>query len=138
MKKILILLITFCLNACGLSGANENKVQNYGEKVSYTDRKEIIYPDFSLKFSGTRERGFPMPDSATKMIFYDFQVVKGDKMQTVSWSSGTGDIGPTFFYVEGVDYVLEMKQSDIKGSLGEGNIVIWKRSEFEAALKNKK
>jgi hypothetical protein len=138
MKKILILLITFCLNACGLSGANENKVQNYGEKVSYTDGKEIKYPDFIVKFGGTREKGYPKPDSSTKLVFYDFQVTKGDKKQTVSWSSGTGDIAPAFFYVEGVDYVFEMQQSDVLGSLGEGNIVIWKRTDFETALKNKK
>lgn len=137
MKKLWILLITFCLTACGLSGGNN--VQNYGEKVNYSNGKEIKYPDFTVKFSGTHEKGFPLPDSATKMVFYDFQVTKGDKKQTVSWSSGTGDIAPSFFYVDGVDYVLEMKQSDvIKESLGEGNIVIWKRADYESALKNKK
>jgi hypothetical protein len=72
------------------------------------------------------------------MTVYDFLITKGDKTQTVSWSSGTGDIAPTAFNVDGKDFLLELGISDvIKGSLGEGNLVIWKKSDFEKAKEKK-
>lgn len=134
MKKILILIIAFCLSACGVKSANNDKFEKYGEKVSYADGKELKFPDFSIKFSGKRET----TNAPLKMTFYDFLVTKGDKTQTVSWSSGTGDIAPTFFNVDGTDYVLELGMSDvIKGQLGEGNLVIWKKADFEKTKEKK-
>lgn len=132
-------MITMCLNACGLSDAN--KIQNaiYGEKISYTSGKELKFPDFSVKFTGTREKPYPTENSSLKMIFYDFEVKKNDKKQTVSWSSGTGDIAPSFFYVEGADFVLELKRSDVaKDSLDEGVLIVWKRADYEEAVRKNK
>lgn len=138
MKKILTLLISFCLTACGLGGSGGNDVQKYGDKVSYEGGKVLKYPDFTVRYAGTHEKSYPTDSSAKKMVFYDFEVVKDNKKQTVSWSSGTGDIGPAFFYIGEADYVLEMKQSDVlKTSIADGNIVIWKRADYEEAVKKK-
>lgn len=54
MKKILILIIAFCLSACGVNSASNDKFEKYGEKVSYADGREMKFPDFSIKFTGKR------------------------------------------------------------------------------------
>jgi hypothetical protein len=127
-----------CLNACGLYDANKIQTVNYGEKVSYISGNELKFPDFTVKFSGKREVKYPNETSSLKITVLDFTVTKGDKKQTVSWSGGTGDIAPSFFYVDGEDFVLELGQSDvIKGSLGEGILIIWKRTDYETAIRKK-
>lgn len=134
MKIILILIVSLFLSACSVNSASNNSVEKYGEKVSYSDGKELKFPDFSIKFTGKRETA----SSPVKMTAYDFLVTKGDKTQTVSWSSGTGDIAPTFFNFDGTDFVLELGMSDvIKGALGEGNLAVWKKSDFEKAKEKK-
>ncbi len=139
MKIISLLLICMFWNFCSVNKATDNQMKKYGEKVSYTGKKELIFPDFSIKFIGKREvkpakEGMP----PLTMIFYDFEAVKGDAKQTIFWSSGTGDIGPTFFDFDGAGYVLELKQSDIIKSLDEGVFVIWKKADYEAGIKKKK
>ena len=132
MKKFLILIITLCLTACGLGTPNNSQVRKYGEKIFFADGKELKFPDFSIKFTGKHET----TSSALKMTFYDFVVTENDRAQTVKWSSGTGDIAPTSFIVDGTDFLLELGQSDvIKGGLGEGNLVIWKKTDFDEAKK---
>ena len=69
------------------------------------------------------------------MTFHDFEIAKGETRQKLSWSSGMGDIGPTFFEFNGAKYVLELRQSDIiKGSLGNDILVIWKKADYLNAL----
>jgi hypothetical protein len=134
MKIILVLLCCMFLNICGINPTTDGQIQKYGEKVSYSSGKEIKFPDFSIKFLGKREEKYPNEKkSELKMIFYDFEVTKGETKKKISWSSGTGDIGPTFFEIEGANYVLELSQSDILKSLGEGNFVIWKKADYEEA-----
>ncbi|HLM00305.1 MAG TPA: hypothetical protein VK400_04560 [Pyrinomonadaceae bacterium] len=114
-------------------------MQKYGQKVSYASGKELIFPDFTIKFVGKREAKisndwlFPQ-----KMTFYDFEAAKGETRQTISWSSGTGDIGPTFFEIDGGSYVLELSQSDILKSLEEGFLVIWIKDDYEDSVRKVK
>lgn len=126
-----------CLNSCSFNEAPaDNQIHKYGEKVSYSSGKELIFPDFTIKFAGKREEKISndvfLP---LKMTFYDFEVAKGETRQKISWSSGTGDIGPTFFTINGAEYVLELRQSDIiKGSLGDEILVIWKKADYLDSL----
>lgn len=138
MKIILILIFCMYSASCSFNEtpAADNQMQKYGQKVSYASGKELIFPDFTMKFVGKREAKisndwmFPQ-----KMTFYDFEVAKGETRQTLSWSSGTGDIGPTFFTINGAEYILELRQSDIiKGSLGNDILVIWKKADYLDAL----
>ena len=64
------------------------------------------------------------------MIFalHDFRAAQGTESVNVSWSSGTGDIGPAFFTVGGVDYRLELAQSDELGRLDDNQLVVWQES----------
>src|SRR5215213_4961536 len=138
MKIILILIFCMCLSSCSFNEtpAEDNQIQKYGTKVSYSSGKELIFPDFTIKFVGKREEKisndwlFPQ-----KMTFYDFEVAKGETRQTLSWSSGMGDIGPQFFAINGAEYVLELRKSDIiKGSLGNDILVIWKKADYLDSL----
>jgi hypothetical protein len=54
----------------------------------------------------------------------DFKVRGKGGEQTVSWSAGTGDIGPTRFKVNGADFQIELSRSDKLGSLREDEMVI--------------
>lgn len=132
MRIAVILIFTMFFNICGFNGTTDNQVQKYGEKVSYSSGNELKFPDFSIKFTGKREEKISNDQrSSLKMIFYDFEIINGEAKQKVFWSSGTGDIGPSFFELNGEKYVLELAQSDIiKGPLGEGNLVIWKNADF--------
>ncbi|HEX9963048.1 MAG TPA: hypothetical protein VGB00_19095 [Pyrinomonadaceae bacterium] len=135
MKIITVLLIGMFLNVCGFSGTTDNQSQKYGEKVSYTSGQELKFPDFIIKFTGKREQKYPNENSNLSMTIYDFEVAKGEAKKKVSWSSGTGDIGPTFFEIGGGSYVIELSQSDILKSLEEGFFVIWKKAEYEESVR---
>ena len=137
MKKIIVLIISLCLCACGLNGSN-NQVQKYGEKVSFEQGKVLTYPDFTIKYVGKRTKKYPDETSALTMTFYDFEVVKDGKKQMVIWTTGAGDIAPVYFYIDTLDFAIEHGKSEIlKEPLGEGTMVIWKRADFEEALKKK-
>ena len=97
-------------------------MQKYGEKVSYSSGQELKFPDFTIKFTGKREVKYPNENSNLSMT-------------KVSWSSGTGDIGPAFFEIGGGNYVLELSQSDLLKSLEEGFLVIWKKAEYEESVR---
>jgi hypothetical protein len=136
MKIIIILIFGIFLNVCGSTGAADNEMQKYGERVSCADGKEIKFPDFSIKFTGKREVSKDA-NSPLKMTFYDFEAAKGDKKEKISWSSGMGDIAPTAFEFGGAKYVLELSQSDVLKSLGEGVFVIWEKAVYDEAVKKK-
>lgn len=120
------------LSVCGSGGGAENQTMNYGEQISYTSGNELRFPDFSIKFLGRRDekisKDILLP---LTMTFYDFEVSKGDTAKKISWSSGTGDIGPSFFEIGGDEYVLEMSHSDVLKKIEEGRLVVWKKSVYE-------
>lgn len=95
---------------------------DYGVKVSFQKNAEVHFPDFVLTYTGERcvateryPRGF---------LFHDFRVVSSQGTQTVSWSSGTGDIGPVAFEVNGVRFTLELQDAKQLGRLKPAELVI--------------
>ncbi|MCE7989207.1 MAG: hypothetical protein DYG89_49265 [Caldilinea sp. CFX5] len=96
----------------------------YGEKVFYFRAQPIAFPDFALTYRG--ERHVASDKYPRGFAYLDFQVVHDDESQIVSWSSGTGEIGPSFFTVAGQQYKLELAASDELGQLAEGELVIWR------------
>lgn len=103
---------------------------DYGVKTRFQKGKPLVFPDCELVFIGTRHvssdvypRGF---------LHYDFKARSGKKTADVSWSPGTGLIGPLFFKVNGETFVLELKGSaSFKGWMKEDELVLWKKEEFE-------
>lgn len=102
----------------------------YGTVVSYTENELIHFPDFDLTFVGMYDRTPEnFPNQNVRLLYYDFVISKGTEKQTVSWSSGLGEIVPHPFEVEGQHYTLErtMIKSSTPGPtqrLAENELVI--------------
>jgi hypothetical protein len=102
--------------------APQAEAAEYGAKVGFKKGGAVKFPDFELTYIGERHvasdrfpRGF---------IFHDFKVAAPPGPQTVSWSSGTGDIGPALFRVGSKQFALELSQSDKLGPLKANELVI--------------
>ena len=69
-------------------------------------------------------------------LYSDFKATAGGRAKDVSWSSGTGDVGPVFFEVGGKKFVLELSRSEaFKGWLKDDELVLWREADFR---RNKK
>jgi hypothetical protein len=55
---------------------------------------------------------------------HDFVVSAGSERITVTWSAGTGDIGPALFTIAGTGFGLELARSDSRGRLKPDELVI--------------
>lgn len=116
--RLLGLVFTVLATACA-PGSN---AADYGAKVAFQKDTPITFPDFSLTYVGERHvasdrypRGFN---------FQDFKIVATQGAQTVSWSSGTGDIGPSPFQVGSKHFALELARADKLGPLKSNELVI--------------
>ena len=101
---------------------DQTRTAEYGEKVIYFQGQPIAFPDFTLTYQGERHvasdkypRGFD---------YQDFQVTAGDETQIVSWSSGTGAIGPSFFTIADRQYQLDLTYADAVGRLADDEVFI--------------
>lgn len=103
---------------------DSSRTAGYGEKVFYFPDQPIAFPDFTLTYQG--ERHVTSDKYPRGFAYLDFQVVQGDESQIVAWSSGAGDIGPSYFTVAGQQYKLELAYSDELGRLAAGELVIWR------------
>jgi hypothetical protein len=115
-----LLLITVV--ACNPASTQQPR---YGVKVQYTQGQPLNFPDVTLEFVGKRESP-PSDYYPRSMYSYDFNVSQGSQSQLVSWSAGTGDIGPTLFELAGNRYALELAMSDKLGILDENELVLWR------------
>ncbi len=95
---------------------------DYGARVGFKKDGPISFADFTLTYLGERHvaserypRGF---------TYHDFRVAGATGTQTVSWSSGTGDIGPALFRVGSKSFAVELSRSDKLGPLKADEVVI--------------
>ncbi len=93
-----------------------------GARVAYRPNTPIPYPGFTLTF--VAQRRVSSPQFPRGMVVYDFLVQTAEGRQTVAWSAGTGDIGPTLFRVGDERFALELKVSDKLGLLKDGELVV--------------
>ena len=112
------LALTVFIASC----APRSEGAEYAAKVGFTRGGAVKFPDFVLTYIGERHvasdrfpRGF---------TFHDFKVAAPPAPQTVSWSSGTGDIGPAMFRVGAKKFALELRRSDKLGPLKAKELVI--------------
>ena len=129
-KQFLISAVFSFLVFVDLATADDAIGGRYGSPFSYEVAKSITFPDFSFRYDGT-EPGANYPGTNRRMgDVIQFRVETAEKSQAVSWSSGTGDIGPSFFKVGMACFRLELKQSDKIGRLEAGNAVISRETEM--------
>ncbi len=121
MKPALLLLLITLLHMSPLQSAAPTSAQ-YQAKVTFQEKKAISFPDFMLTYLGKRQ--IPPPAGLRGWSFHDFAVKADGKEQKVSWSSGTGDIGPTEFKVGRKTFLLEMGISDTLGKLKQDEVVV--------------
>lgn len=121
--KLLIFIVIVILCGLVLFGCRPAQPKPaYGEKIIYAAGQPLEFPDFAVEFVGQRkESSAKFPPGFT---FFDFRVSRDNNVQTVSWSSGTGDIGPALFEVAGQQYRLELTHSDKLGWLEDNELVI--------------
>ena len=95
---------------------------DFGAKVAYRENVPVQFDKFTLTSIGQRRvvaKQYPRG-----MVVYDFRVKSAQGEQTVSWSAGTGDIGPTLFRVGAEQFALELKLSDKLGRLKDDELVV--------------
>jgi hypothetical protein len=119
---ILILMVANLLN-CRTSHSPASA--SYGAITKYEKGKAIKFVDFTLEFIG--ERRVTTPQYARGFLYFDFNINTDSEAKIVSWTSGTGDIGPTEFELSGKKYLLERARSDKLGRLEENELVIWEK-----------
>ena len=125
-KNITKITLTTALLLIVVVACNRSSMQPpmYGVKIQYVQGQPLNYPDVTLEFVGKRETP-ATSDYPRSTIFYDFKVYQGNQAQLISWSAGTGDIGPTLFELDGNRYALELAMSDELGVLDENELVLW-------------
>jgi hypothetical protein len=121
--SVLALLIVHpsALAACSHAEESSDTVA-YGSKVRFGVDRTVRFPDFQVIYLGKRH--VAPPQYPRGWWTYDFKVRGKGGEQTVSWSAGTGDIGPTRFRVDGVDFQIELARSDKLGLLREDEMVV--------------
>ncbi len=112
-------LMLFAFSACAEGSPD---AVAYGAKVKFSAGRTLHFPDFDLTYVGKRH---VTPSQYPRGWWvHDFKVRAKNDEQTVSWSAGTGDIGPTRFKVNGTDFQIELSRSDKLGALHEDEMVV--------------
>ncbi len=117
----LLILHLSGLAACS-AAENSQATATYGSKVRFGTGQTLRFPDFEMTYMGKRH--VTPPQYPRGWWMHDFKVRGKGGEQTVSWSTGTGDIGPTRFKVNGVDFQVELSRSDKLGSLRDDELVV--------------
>ena len=106
--------------ACCTSSASGGS--SYGTKVRFAKDVAVAFADFDLTYLGKRHVASPVYKAG--FTYDDFKVSRGDKRFTVSWSSGTGLLGPQPFEFDGKKFELELRHHDKLGWLKDNEVVV--------------
>jgi hypothetical protein len=101
---------------------SDSSVHLYGSKVSFERARPLQFSDFTLEYLG--ERRVRPGKYPRDFVYQDFVAVAGAERVNVSWSAGSGDIGPAVFIVGGKQFWLELAMSDSAGRLKSNELVI--------------
>ena len=116
-------LVLLALIPCPVN-AGPSELCAYNTKVSFVKDRALRFPDFEMTYLGKRH--VTPPQYPRGWWIFDFVVRSKAGEQKVSWSAGTGDIGPTRFRIESADFQIELSRSDKLGPLRDGELVISK------------
>jgi hypothetical protein len=113
-------VMALTLAACAVKLAPVNG--EYGESIRYAPRRPITFPDFTLEYTG--QHRVITPRYARGFLYHDFRLTQGAQTETVSWTDGTGVLGPIDFTFDGKPYTLEISQWDTIGPVEFGTVVV--------------
>lgn len=122
LRGICLILLVVSLNTVQSCQAQTSGPAVYATKVSFKKGVTLPFKDFDLTYIGERHE-------ASKVFkpgfnFHDFTATRGTETVKVSWSSGTGDIGPALFTIGGKKFQLELRRSDKLGKLRDDELVV--------------
>lgn len=106
------------------AGAGPPELGAYNTKITFAKDRVLRFPDFEVTYVGKRR--ITPPQYPRGWWAYDFTVRSRSGEQTISWSAGTGDIAPTRFKIERVEFQIELSRSDKLGHLREDELVVSK------------
>jgi hypothetical protein len=109
------------LTACSATLDSSDTIA-YGSKVRFRVDRAMRFRDFEMTYMGKRH--VTPPQYPRGWWIHDFKVRSKENEQTVSWSTGTGDIGPVNFKVGGASFQIELSHSNKLGQLHEDEMVI--------------
>ena len=128
-QKVIVIILFVLFSLFGIIGylistnMDISKTGAYGAKIRFAKNEIIKFPDFELVYLGERKEYVPAYKGGNHLFrYHDFRIYPADTI--VSWSSGTGDIGPVEFSVNGKTFWLELAFSDKLGKLESNEIVI--------------
>ncbi len=110
----LVLFVSACSADSGLA--------QYGTKVRFRQDVPVRFPDFALTYLGARRvasNKFP-----SGFVFHDFRIATAAGPRSISWSSGTGDLSPTFCSAGAKSFTLELRSADGLGALRDDEVVL--------------
>jgi hypothetical protein len=121
---MMLAIVLATVGSCA-PGASSVFEAAYDSPVKFREGRTWRYPDFELTYIG-RYHVAP-PQYRRGWWRSDFKVKSGNSEQTISWSAGTGDIGPAQFTVAGVIFNLDLVWSEKVGKLKDDELVVSKR-----------
>ncbi len=98
------------------------QVVAYATKVAFRQGVPIQFEDFQLMCLGQHREVYDIYPRG--FLYYDFLVISGTQELKVSWTAGTGEIGPARFEVSGKRYLLELAWSEAVGRLKNDELVV--------------
>ncbi len=108
---------------------------DYGKIVTFRKNEAIKFKDFTLIYLGIRTQKVPEGIPLSKAI-EQFEVVSpSGKSKFVEWSSGTGDIGPSFFSVDSKGFYLDLRSSPV---VEDGKYNVMKDDQLVIRVRNVK
>lgn len=130
MKKKVILFFAGIFSLFNINCSNAGDTCSYNTVVQYEQGKILSFPDFKLEFTGERTNKVEADDKKSVLTYriFDFNISNDTESKTISWSHGMGDIAPLDFEFAGVNYRLEMSNSEsLNQRLKKNEIVIVKK-----------
>lgn len=86
--------------------SNASKNVRYNEKINYKKEQSLVFPDFTLSFTGITEKKSDKIKFTFK--YYNFIVKNSSEEKNFSWSPGTGDTAPADFEIGGKKYSFDV------------------------------
>ncbi len=114
---------------CLLFAFTAHAQEPFASKLKFSQNQPVIFEKFTIIYIDKRENGF-YPNTTRRLApFLDFRLETGGKTITLSYSAGTGDIGPVFFAAGDDCFKLELDMAEGIGRLADDEMVVTPAAE---------
>jgi hypothetical protein len=103
----------------------------YGKVYTFDENTILEFPDFTITYMVITQKEFEA--YGRSFTYHDFLVTDhSGNQQKIDWSSGLGEISPTFFTVGNIAFLLEMQGSMVANvKLADNEIVVSRRNSYK-------